>query len=415
MTSTAFDPGQITKVRTPWRVILGSSLTRRLLGAVTLLILGYELIVPSLLVTTHDGFVSADLVYIRTPASGHISALYSRLGQPVDIGTPLASIASENAGHDITDARREVERLAQEVEAYRQAQDTLNQFSTSLQARAEHYKSLVKRFDIDLYQQGRAFQSGFQKQSSKLQQNVQRQDILAGEGLTSKISRNSSAAEQALAAGNASAGQFDAESRAVRVAGAEEGLLVDTGTNGASYFVQKADEIRLRAMDMKLSTSIAAAQFNAASDKLRQLLTQTQQTITSPVPGIIWRQVIAKDQSIRQDEAVLEIADANTTFAIALIEENRIQKLKIGAPADIHISGYPGHVHGIIRGWVLDPKNNTGLAVTPQTTADENAYVCIEITDLDRSRLGAALIGRRAKVVLPRHHWEWLSNLFSRF
>lgn len=413
MSSTAFDAGHSKNGRNSWLAALGSRLTRRLLGCVTVLILIYELIVPSLLVTTHDGFISADLVYIRTPITGHVGALYSKLGQPVAAGAPLFRMETEPASSDISAARRELERLAQEAEAYRQTQDNLIQFGKAFDARAERYKTLVKQFDFDLYREGRASLIGYQKQAQKLQQNVQRQEVLASEGLTSKISRDSSSAEQALSTGNAGASQFDTDSRALRIAGADEGFLLDTGTNGASYFIQKADELKLRLMDLQLSSSISAAQFNAAADRLRALLEQTQKTVQSPVTGIIWQQAVSQNQSLRQDEAVLEIADATTTFAIALIEESRIQKLEIGAPVNIQVSGYQNRLHGVVRGWVLDPKNNAGLAVTPQITADENAYVCIEITDADRAKIGSTLIGRKARVVIPRHHWEWLSNLFS--
>lgn len=373
----------------------------------------YELFMPAMFVVTHSGVVSAELVRIRAPTDGYIKDLHITMGQPVKAGENLGAIETDSQWGIVPKLRREVSRLAEECEAYRLERDAIIDFERTLHARSDQFRKLLVQFDANLYQSEIFSSNAYGEQTKKLSSNVSRETELSRENLHSKVSRDLTASQWAIAKGNADSSRFEAAARAIRVEGAHDGFLLDTGTNGTSYFLQKADEIKLRLADLDLSLHLSEAQLNAATEDLREQISQNHHKLTAATDGVIWQQYATRNQSVKAGQSIIEIADTDSTFIIGLISEQDIHKIEVGDQVNIKIDHFSRPLHGQLGGYIINPVDGQGSAVMPNKDINKNTYLYVKILDLDKSQANS-LIGRSATLVIPGHRWSWLSNFFAK-
>lgn len=395
------------------KAIFATSLARRLAAGVVLLVIGYELFVPMVALTSSAGWVSADLVQIHAEQGGSVTQLYAHAGDLIHAGFPVAVVMANTEQGEALEYRREVERLAAVCEAYREQRDKIQHFADQLDSRSDVFTQYLSQFDLAMFHSSTAASKAYDTQAASLGRNLKRRSVLSKHGWTSYADRDTTMAEQAVAAANAGTAKFDAEAAAIRVGAATRGFLLDSGTDGASYFVQKQDEISIRLIDLDLQLKVSQSAMNSAADRLRTLLNQGNRLVKSPVSGLIWQQYASRGQSLTEQAPIVDVADSQSIFVLATPRAEQISDLRIGDKAVVQVDGVPWSLKGTIKGWILDPASSNGFAVVPHANASREAYVVIALDPTDKASLDGGMIGRRAAIVFPRPGWTWLANLIQ--
>lgn len=390
---------------------LATRFSRRLAALLVLLLILYELVIPQIALTSCGGFVSANLVQVHADQAGSLTELNAQAGSPITTGAPIGMVMANTDQGAALDDRREVERLEDICEAYRQQRDQIESFSQKLTARSDTFTKYLSQFDLALFKSAHAASDAYTTQAKSLGRNVTRQSKTSKHGWTAFSDRDAMIAEQAAAAANAGTNTYDAEAAAIRVNAATRGFLLDSGTDGATYYVQKHDELSLQLINLNLQLKIAQAQMNAAASRLRSLLAQDHRMITAPVTGLIWQQYASRGQSLTDHSPIVDIADASSTFVLAVTQAAQLARLRVGDAAVVHVDGFPGSLNGTIAGWVLTPAGTAGFAVAPHVAPPREVYVIVRLDPTDRTMLSSTLIGRRAAIVFPHPGWTWLADL----
>lgn len=158
---------------------------------------------------------------------------------------------------------------------------------------------------------------------------------------------------------------------------------------------------------------LSEAQLNAATEDLREQISQNHHKLTAATDGVIWQQYATRNQSVKAGQSIIEIADTDSTFIIGLISEQDIHKIEVGDQVNIKIDHFSRPLHGQLGGYIINPVDGQGSAVMPNKDINKNTYLYVKILDLDKSQANS-LIGHSATLVIPGHRWSWLSNFFAK-
>ncbi|GBR57407.1 hypothetical protein AA18889_1152 [Acetobacter senegalensis DSM 18889] len=85
---------------------------------------------------------------------------------------------------------------------------------------------------------------------------------------------------------------------------------------------------------------LSEAQLNAATEDLREQISQNHHKLTAATDGVIWQQYATRNQSVKAGQSIIEIADTDSTFIIGLISEQDIHKIEVGDQVNIKIDRF---------------------------------------------------------------------------
>jgi len=135
------------------------------------------------------------------------------------------------------------------------------------------------------------------------------------------------------------------------------------------------------------------ASLEMAQDKLSKCI------LESPLNGRVARRFVSSGNVVADGQAVYALVDPKDTFAVALLEENKLRGVMAGASVELTLDAYPDkHFHGVVQ--EVMPASAATFALVPRdisagefTKVSQRIPVRITITDGDLSLLRIGLGG----------------------
>lgn len=137
--------------------------------------------------------------------------------------------------------------------------------------------------------------------------------------------------------------------------------------------------------------------------------------VTAPVRGIVWENLVASGVMVQRGDALLRLADCDTTFVTLSVTQSVFNRLKIGSEAVFRFDGTSEVMSGTVArlaGTSAASFYNT-LAVAPSQSHLERADVLLQVPDLAAYADRGCAIGRTGRVFFEARPLDWLRNLFG--
>ena len=354
-------------------------------------------------ITSTNAVLTGYTVSLRAPISGRFRGEGLRLGDAVAAGAVLGrvddALVDRRGAVDLVGqiARSEAEARALE----RQRSDLLG-MRTRLVERVSDVRAVEEAYqDRDLEMQGQRLRA-LSARNRMLRRALERKEKLARDGLAPMIET-----EDLLDDVDASDAEIAVQDAVVartriRRAAAGRGLILGEGMNGASYSMQRIDEVDVRLSEVEHSIASVAAVAAEARHRLAaerdRLAVLSEAVMRAPSAGTVWRIGASDGERLGVGDAAFELVDCGTAFILAAIPQDRFGKVELGGTARFRLSGEREDRHGRILGVMAssDLAGDRNLAAVPAPGHGETVLARIEVP----AQAGPCAVGRTARVLL---------------
>ena len=361
----------------------------------------------SVVLSSDHAVLSADLIVLRTPIDGKVTALSVKPGEPVQRGELLGVV--ENARVDtqrLEDLRAQIQRLKGEEESLAQARDKLRQIEADLSSRTDLYAQIVQKMYAERLDEAERLSAAFAARSSQLQKERDRRASLRKLGLTPEAEFDKAAAEALAAASELQAARARIAATRVQREGAKANIFVEMGSQGASYAQQRMDEVALRLADIQhlagaREAERLAAQGRLAAEESRVALLQ-RFDVRSPGAGIVWRVVTSAGEQAQANTPLIEVVECSATFLLVAAPQERAARMSIGDPVSYRMAG-TSEEHGGRVAAILGSHSAEGERFSARPATPRGPSAMVRVTPDETAKATSACdVGRNARVVFEQ-------------
>lgn len=337
-------------------------------------------------------YASTDAVFIRTDSlvnlgfdgvEGRIVMMDKNEGEDVAAGEPLAEI-------DDSQYRLEVARIEAEI---RKSRSELARLELS-RTRLEKETSLNEAIARDQLTQIQAETDATEAKAASL------------EAVIKQLERDRKRYEELVKTKAAATYQLEdvntelTSRREERSALQKQGEALTAASAAAGKKIELAASSHLLVKETEKAISAQAQNIKALTASLEQardLLAKCR--LASPISGRVAKRFTSPGDVIKKGQAVLAVVDPSDVYAVALLEENKLNGVKAGSPVELMLDAYPDQP---FQGTVQEvmPASAATFSLVPRdisagefTKVAQRIPVRITITDGDLSLLRVGLGG----------------------
>jgi multidrug resistance efflux pump len=384
------------------------------LTAVALLSIGgAALLTNASYITSDNAVVTAHVVSLRTPIEGFVATSAAAVGNPVAAGSVLAGITNPRADdRQVKAMRARLVRLRADLDATEQEHAKLTSMLGDLTDRAaRHRVAKLVQLALDLARISRD-RAARQQQLDQLVRDMRRKVALRGTLSESVIET----AETAVRVAAQQVASFDQQ---INVAQAEAksteaGVLIEANSgNDVAYSEQRADELRVRLVELARTISTMRAASAETEDQLAAETATLERaqaaTISVPSPGMIWRLGAAPGERVAPGDLLAQIVDCGAAFLAVAVPQDRLPDIDLKDVATFRLAGEQQDRTGPIIAITGEAavRGDASLATVPAAGTKPVASVLVAVPP-SSNKLGACLVGRTARVLLPASGGDWL-------
>ena len=357
-------------------------------------------------VSAEGAVVSAYVTSVRVPIAGELTGLHAVPGEHVEANALLATVTNPRASEDrllslaLEQQQAETERrasvaeeaallseralLEKRVVAHRQAvcerlQHQASQSEMLLAAK----RAALQQANLDLERAQKLRQDGIVTQSEV--ENLE----------TQRNMRNGEAAAQ------------EADLRAIRSAeaAAEKGLLTEQGiTNDVVFSQQRIDDITIRLAEVHRRTSLTSAQAQqdaAGVEAQRQHLELMRQAeLLAPIAGTVWKLGAADGEHLESNATVAELIDCRQSFLLALIPQNSVPDVQLGADVRFRLGGESVEHHGTVTAIFGEDQDMDDHKLAARPVKDSTDRMSTVRVNYGHDTQEGCTVGRIARVLI---------------
>ena len=223
-------------------------------------------------------------------------------------------------------------------------------------------------------------------------------------------------AETAVRVATQQVASFDQQINATQaeVQSTEAGVLTETNSGSdVAYSEQRADELRVRLADLARTIGTIRAASAEAEDQLAAETETLQRaraaTISAPSPGMIWRLGAARGERVAPGDLLAQVVDCNAAFLAVAVPQDRLPDIDLKNVATFRLAGEYRDRTGPILAVTGEAavRGDASLATVPAVSTRPVASVLVAVPP-SPNKLGACLVGRTARVLLPASGGGWL-------
>ena len=372
------------------------------------------LVVPFFFPVTSQAVVNARMVQVRTPIDGAAAEIRHDIGDSVEAGESLMKVVSRQAdtshAAELT-ARRAVliaqrKRLASDLDEAKQTREDCRDNTRKF------YKELVGSLNSFLNEATARLQAAQVEREAAHVRLVRVAHMASQQTADSEL--DLARESETLAARRIEEAEASHTKLKQELQAAEKGFLFQ---RDAPSFEQRASaldskipqvEAEIRETDEKL-----AAAEKELEEERQHVSRLCEADLSAPVSGTVWKRNGELGQVVKQNENLLEIADPNTIFVEALLNQSHLATIAPGSKAVIRLTDgrvLSGRVRAVRTLGGADAE--ASFAVNLSCPDVKQVRVLI---DLDPGVRDASLIGRHARVLivdanpgLVQHAVMWL-------
>jgi multidrug resistance efflux pump len=318
----------------------------------------------------------------------------------------------------VTQLRLTVSRLNADLTAMRRQHDQMQAILADLIERAERHR--VAKLRQLGFESGRAVRDRAAK-ADALQQSIRdmnRKIALKGTVSDSEIEQARTAVRVA-ADQLASLEQQEAAAQSVEKA-AVQGVLVEANSGSdVAYSEQRADEVRLRLVEIDHGIAMTDAEVSEVRGRLRVETERYERlhaaTLTVPSAGMIWRLGAGPGERVAPGDVLAQTVDCGAAYLAVDVSQDRVTDIDLKAPAIFRLAGEnmdrTGRITAIAGASAVSGDGATAAAPAP---ANHPVAAVIIAVPPSANELGACLVGRTARVQFRATGNTWLAGMRRR-
>ncbi|WP_249147235.1 HlyD family secretion protein [Bradyrhizobium jicamae] len=382
---------------------------RRLLkvaiGLAIVAIFGWLPLKAVLQTSSVEAVVNARIVTLRSPIDGTVSAKPQHSRQLSAVGEGDLILHVVNARGDRTrldDLRRQMSRLENErpsLAAKLAAAETAQQ---DLARQAGQFRDgRILQLEARIAE----IQSAIEAAAARREEAtaaVERASSLIKSGSVSTVELARLTREQAIAQQTEVGAQRRLDAAKVELTAAKNGTYLGDSYNDRPSSVQREEEMRQRAIDLRADVAHADAEIDwltheIAAEQLHYV-NRSEADIKAPVTGRIWEMMTSPGEDVRAGQPLLKLLDCTGAVVTANVTEGVYNRLKLGEQASFE----PNDGNPEIKGEIVNLTGASGapanLAINPDALNKEPYRVTVSMPSIDTSGKDCA-VGRTGRVV----------------
>jgi multidrug resistance efflux pump len=364
---------------------------------------------------TNNAVLSSQITVLRAPIEGYVTAGELAPGQSVERSSVVEAILNARPNDTaLADLESDLKRLLRQHEAALLQRSALSTLLTELANRAAVGNAAqVSRIsaNIELYH-GKA--ASAETHRDQVKRDYERKLALLNSG-NAAIADVDHVRSDFLAATQEAAAALAAMQVEISVRdAAQNGVLVEPGSNDVTYSIQRADEIRI--LLTQIDRSIA--DLDSAAEQTREKLQnhrrreQTEASIIVPISGMIWKVGALNGERVSPGDIALELVDCSHAFVMASIPQYRIPDVSLGMEARFKFVGETSErfarVVSVESGGLTERAMR--FAAIPLPEREPSATVILSPFSMPNTA-SECLVGRTARVLLPLRESSLLHTL----
>ena len=355
-------------------------------------------------VASENAVVSSYTISVRSPAAGMVVELRTAVGDVVSEGAVLARVADPRMDDArLVDLRQRAAREQAELEATQRQRTDLLAIAQDLQRRTAAHDKVAAKLRQQGVEEARRTLASLAARANQAWHEVTRTATLAQDGWAPAAQLERQRTDLEVAGRDVSAQSARLDMAATESEAAAQGILLQSGSNDVAYSAQRADEVRLRIVDVDHAQAVLAA---ARSETLARLDSEERRLsllrgadLKAPTSGVVWKVGTSEGERMGLGDTAVEIVNCQAGFVIAAIPQDRFGDVAIGAKAFVRLSGETKDRVGTVlnvtgEGSITGERN---LAAAPISGHEAMAMARVALP-LDAN---VCLIGRTARVRLP--------------
>jgi multidrug resistance efflux pump len=343
-----------------------------------------------------EGVVNAPLITMRAPIEGHVLSARAAVGGIVANATSLFEIHNSRVDdsrlHDLT-ARLGAakERKAQ----IQQLMTALDELTLDLRTRTHAYAAAQETLLMATIRSQEAIIAGAvsTRVNALIQEDRARRLLQTGAAPQSRLDDALNARLGAEAALDRAKAERD--SSLVQLDAARRQIFLESGYGGSSYSQQKADEVRLRQLELRsqlgtidVEMSGYASQITEEESRLAEL---RGVAVRAGTDGLISSVYVTEGSDVIRGNPLADVLDCQALYVEASVVTTWFAAPKPGDPVRLTVYGSDAKFHGHIRtlrdpAMALDPARTTPLS---ERAISHSLTLIIDFDPDDRRRMVA--------------------------
>jgi multidrug resistance efflux pump len=352
-----------------------------------------------------EAVVNARLVTLRSPIDGGVSAMsgHPTASSMVNEGEVILRVVNARGDRArLDDLRRQMSRMENErpglaaklASAEAAQQDLARQSSQFREGRILQLEARIAEI-----------QSAIEAAVSRREEAtaaVERASSLIKSGSVSTVELARLTREQSIAQQTEIGARRRLDAAKVELTAAKSGTYLGDSYNDRPSSVQREEEMRQRAGDLKADLAHADAEIAWLSEEIaseqRQYVSRSEADIKAPVTGRIWEMMTAPGEDVRAGQALLKLLDCSGAVVTANVKESVYNRLQLGNQASFE----PNDGSPAIQGAIVNLTGASGapanLAINPDVLSKEPYRVTVSMPGIDTTAKDCA-VGRTGRVV----------------
>jgi multidrug resistance efflux pump len=352
-----------------------------------------------------EAVVNARIVTLRSPIDGAVTSQSSHV-------PPRSAVKEGDVILRIVNARGERTRLDDLRRQMSRLENERPSFAAKLAAAEAAQQDLARQ--ASQFREGRMLQleariaeiqSAIEAAASRREEAtaaVERASSLIKSGSVSTVELARLTREQSIARQTEIGARRRLDAANVELSGAKNGTYLGDSYNDRPSSVQREEEMRQRAGDLKADlahadTEIEWLSHEIASEQLHYA-NRSEADIRAPVSGRIWEMMTSPGEDVRAGQPLLKLLDCSGTVVTANVTESVYNRLQLGEQADFE----PNDGSPAIQGTIINLTGASGapanLAIDPTALNKEPYRVSVSMPGVDATGKDCA-VGRTGRVV----------------
>jgi multidrug resistance efflux pump len=318
---------------------------RIVLGVFLLGLFTYAILPGTFLAQGPSGRVNADLVTIRAPIDGQITFADPRIGERVKRGQTLAELRDiPERDVRLSNLKAQSEALIDRIASLEKQAADLEPFLRRLSGDSQSFRNAVVSNLNAQISEAEARVRQAEANAKLLEAQFRRIEPLVEKGYASRADFDRRKSEADVAQAEVAAQRKSLDRLRQERAAADQGIYLSDSYNNAPYSQQRRDEIELqrlnlanRRAELEAERAQVERQLEAEQRRRRQM---GEAVITTPVDGVLWRQMESDGATIGISVPILQIADCSRIFFEVLRDRRSDEPLSIGDTAIVDFERY---------------------------------------------------------------------------
>lgn len=294
-------------------------------------------------VVSVDAVVNGTLVDLKAPEEGTLIRVSSRTGEGVTGGMPIFSVKNDRLNAlPIQEGKSRLHQTRADLVRTQERVDRLMALAATASVDDVAQVELVSSDTSVRVEQLKAEIGAVRARMHLSQVQIDRMSGLVKEGAMPRAALDVPQAEIAQRIQEIKSLESQIEALRVSEAGAQQGLSISKTRSNYDPKI-RVQELQIQIADGQAEIASLKQKLKDGETELAQAKADYQQReqviVKAPLSGVLWKMMAQEGKFVQRGEVLAQVADCQTRWVDALVDEGAVKALQVGMPAEIRLTG----------------------------------------------------------------------------